>query len=1224
MKYIRFFLLCLLITTYGTAMSDNISVNDISMFSNEEKEISINLDNTDRSYVSFQFDIVTPHGISIPANGISLNGERMEGFTYSLSQINDGRYRILVYSMPVKEINKSNGSLLTVKLQAKSDIKKGTYAISIVSQKFVCADGTKYSLDNTLFNITIESIIVKANSYTRSYGDDNPLFGFESDTELDGMPEIICNANKMSPVGIYPIKIQQGTIANGNVSYENGVLTIEPAPLTIIADNKTMVQGEALPEFTATYEGFKNGENEDALTKKPAFSCNATSSSSTGSYDIAVNGAEAQNYVCSYNYGTLTIAEPRTIVVTVSSYSRKYGDENPTFEYTVDGGTLQGTPIITCDATPTSPVGVYDIKIDKGSVSNYNVSFVNGHLTVDKATLSVVAENAEMNIGEAIPTYRLSYSGWKNNENESVLTELPYITCNATSKSAAGQYDITVSRGKAQNYAFSYFKGILTINEPHITITALNYKREYGEPNPIMGYTVDGGILVGEPSISCEATSSSSVGNYNIIIGKGNMVNTNVTLVSGTLTINKAPLTITADDKIMLLGNDLPTFTSSFEGFKLNDTQSVLTKQTKYTCIATKESPVGEYDIRVTNSEAKNYDITFKNGKLTIMEPHIIVKVNSYSREYGDTNPTFSYTVEGGTLQGKPTIQCEANLSSSVGDYAITADKGSITNGDVTFINGILSITKANLVITAENKQMERGDTIPKFTVSYQGFKDDETADALDVKPVLSCQATIFSGTGDYPIIVSDALSYNYNITYVNGTLTINEPKPISVDIENISAGNLNTEIEKKGLQAAKIGKLKVSGPLNGTDILFIRSLLNDGILSELDMTDATIVSGGEAYYVPNNISSYYTNNNEIGTFMFAYCKNLMSIILPSSVKEIGGFALYQCDALITVTIPNGINVIGSNAFSYCPNLLKTEISKTVTDIDNSAFINCTSLKEIVVAEDNKNYKSVNGVLYSKDMTVLEQWPIGSPEEEVSILNGAKAIANWSFASSKNIKTIRLPETMTKIGANAFSNSSVCSINLPSSISEIGMYAFQQCDYLKSVALPEKLEEIPTGAFSYCKNLQYVYIPSGIKKIGGYAFSGCSALDTVVCNVSGKENINGIDVSRYKEDYTSFINVPVGCHWIVPTKEDSLEYLKQPWFVWTMISTDIHTVSTGSSALSYSDGTLTIESDGSGIIRIYSVSGTLVSSINARRGGIYQVALPQGIYIINGRKVILR
>ena len=155
------------------------------------------------------------------------------------------------------------------------------------------------------------------------------------------------------------------------------------------------------------------------------------------------------------------IVEPSK--VTAKSYERVYGNANPVFAYDVEGDELEGIPEITCEASDASPVGKYDIIISKGSVKNYDVTYVKGTLTINKAPLTVTAKDYTIRQGEALPAFEASYIGFKNNETSAVLTKQPAFTTTATSASKPGKYDITVSKAEADNYEISYVNGKLTI-----------------------------------------------------------------------------------------------------------------------------------------------------------------------------------------------------------------------------------------------------------------------------------------------------------------------------------------------------------------------------------------------------------------------------------------------------------------------------------------------------------------------------------------------------------------------------------------------------------------------------------------------------------------------------------------------------------------------------------------------------------------------------------------
>ena len=627
------------------------------------------------------------------------------------------------------------------------------------------------------------SVVITAKNYSREYGEANPVFDFTtSGATLVGTPSITCEATATSPVGTYPIVVTKGTVANQNVTYVAGTLTITKAPLTIAAGIYSKKQGDPMPEFTLTYTGFKNEETKDVLTKQPVVTCEATVASAPGEYPVTVSGAEAQNYDISYTDGKLVVVAADAVVVKAKSCTREYGEENPTFEYTVEGATLDGTPEITCEATATSPVGTYDIVVKQGTVKNYNVTYVAGTLTITKAPLTIAAGTYTKKQGEAMPEFTLTYTGFKNNETKDVLTKQPEVSCLANEASEPGEYPVSVSGAEARNYDISYTNGKLIVTAADlVTITAKSYTREYGEDNPTFDFTVEGATLDGTPEIICEATATSPVGTYDILIKQGTVKNYNVTYVAGTLTITKAPLNIAVGTYTKKQGDPMPEFTVTYTGFKNNETKAVLTKRPTVTCEADETSAPGEYPITVSGAEGQNYDISYTNGKLIVVDADaIVIKAKSYTREYGEANPTFEYTVDGEGLEGMPEITCEATATSPVGTYDIIVSKGTVTNYNVTYVAGTLTITKAPLTIAAGTYSKKQGEAMPEFTLTYSGFKNDETKDVLTKQPEVSCQATEASAPGEYPVIVSGAEARNYEISYTNGVLIVTEATGIA------------------------------------------------------------------------------------------------------------------------------------------------------------------------------------------------------------------------------------------------------------------------------------------------------------------------------------------------------------------------------------------------------------------------------------------------------------
>ena len=166
------------------------------------------------------------------------------------------------------------------------------------------------------------------------------------------------------------------------------------------------------------------------------------------------------------NFGTI-LKLSETSVITASSYTREYGDANPTFEYTC-AVTLNGEPIITCAADETSAPGTYPITISQGTVTNTGLVFVDGTLTVTKAPLTISANSYTIHEGDALPTFEAVYEGLKNNESESVVN--PVISCSATDSNTPGTYPITVT-ASSDNYDITTVAGTLTILPAKMSIT---------------------------------------------------------------------------------------------------------------------------------------------------------------------------------------------------------------------------------------------------------------------------------------------------------------------------------------------------------------------------------------------------------------------------------------------------------------------------------------------------------------------------------------------------------------------------------------------------------------------------------------------------------------------------------------------------------------------------------------------------------------------------------
>ena len=228
----------------------------------------------------------------------------------------------------------------------------------------------------------------------------------------------------------------------------------------------------------------------------------------------------------------------------------------------------------------------------------------------------------------------------------------------------------------------------------------------------------------------------------------------------------------------------------------------------------------------------------------------------------------------------------------------------------------------------------------------------------------------------------------------------------------------------------------------------------------------------GESLSLPNSVTS-------IADKAFYYCFNINLIHLPNSIISIGNYAFYYCTSLTQITIPNGVTNIGNYAFQGCNSLTQITIPENVISIGDYVFDGC--IMDINVSENNINYKSIDGVLFNKEGTIL-------------------------IRDTKGINSV-LPESVIIIEKGAYAESSISSIVIPSRIVSIGEYAFKKCSNLTSVVFEEnsQLTSIDDAAFLLSFNINTLIFSDNITHIyGAFAVSG-------IKNINIPSSVTSID-----------------------------------------------------------------------------------------------------------------
>ena len=261
---------------------------------------------------------------------------------------------------------------------------------------------------------------------------------------------------------------------------------------------------------------------------------------------------------------------------------------------------------------------------------------------------------------------------------------------------------------------------------------------------------------------------------------------------------------------------------------------------------------------------------------------------------------------------------------------------------------------------------------------------------------------------------------------------------------------------------------------------------------------------------VPSNLGGYTVAS--IGNYAFSSCTSLTSITISNSVTSIGEGAFYWCDSLKSITIPNSVTSIGSDAFANCYSLTSITIPNSVISIGRGAFFSCysltsitipnsvisigedtfkycNSLKKIEVNSNNKNYSSVDGVLFNKDKTDLIKYPAGKKNSIYVIPNSVISICRYAFFECTSLTSVTVPNSVTSIGDAAFRDcTSLISITIPDSVVSIGDRAFYYCPSLTSVIISNGVKNIGYLAFFECTSLTSIVIPESVKSIEEYAY----------------------------------------------------------------------------------------------------------------------------------------
>ena len=485
-------------------------------------------------------------------------------------------------------------------------------------------------------------------------------------------------------------------------------MTILPASLQVAANDASKVFGEAVPTLSFEIEGFVNDENASVLDATPMVQTNAIQTSPVGNYSITVFGGTADNYLFEYQSATLTITEAASQVDFAREMNATYGDNPIQMDNNTSNGLLlsyessnpdvievngtrlivRGAGVALVTATQEESEVFLPLPEDEATVT----------IRVGKAALKVIAHDASKDYLEAVPELNYDLEGFVNNDDASVLDEVPLIETNATAESPTGTYVITASGGAADDYALQYFGAELEVERGAQTIEKLvvDANVTYGEDPVTLSASASSGLpvvfLSSDPEV-LEVNGSSLVvhrtGQATITARQSGDSNyENAPDFNATVIVLPAILKVVAHDSSKDYGEAVPELNYHLEGFANDDNVSVLAQIPSVETNAISSSLPGDYAVTASGGVASNYEFAYVDGTLTVL--------NTAPEEISLTHARIAEGRPVGDLVGSFRVSYPYGLT-DMGPHVFTLVDG---NGSVG--NGFFSLNAGGILRTAK------------------------------------------------------------------------------------------------------------------------------------------------------------------------------------------------------------------------------------------------------------------------------------------------------------------------------------------------------------------------------------------------------------------------------------------------------------------------------------------------------------------------------------------
>jgi hypothetical protein len=717
-----------------------------------------------------------------------------------------------------------------------------------------------------------------------------------------------------SPYTISAVLAPAGVLGNYNITSNTANFTITTRALTVTAEAKTKVYGNADPALTYQV-------TSGALVSGDAFTGSLTRNAgeAVGSYAILQGTLSAgSNYAITYVGANLSITA-RPVTVTAHGKTKVYGDADPALTYQVTAGSLAFSDAFSGALVRDAGESVASYAIKQGTLAlsaNYNLTFVGANLSITARPVTVTADPKTKVYGDADPalTYQITSGSLAFSDGFSgALTR------------AAGDNvgDYAIQQGTltlGPNYDLTFVGANLSITARPVTVTADGKTKVYGDADPALTYQITSGNLVNGDTFSggLNRDAGESVGSYAITQGTLALsANYALTFVGANLSITARPVTVTADGKTKVYGDADPALTYQITSGNLVNGDTFgggLARDAG--------ESVGSYAItQGTLALSANYDLTFVGANVSITARPVTVTADPQSKVYGEADPALTYHITSGTLVAPDTFSGALTrvAGENVGPYAI--QKGTLAlsaNYDLTFVGANLSITQRPVTghITVDNKVYDGNTTATILTRTLDNVVSEDdvalTGGSATFADKNAGVGKVVSGTG-FSLTGGDAGNYMLSASPISTTASIDRRTL------HVSASGHNKVYDGNAIAGVTISDDRVSGDvltIGYASAVFANKHV--GINKSVSVTGITVGGADAGNY---NANPSATTAADITT-------------RPLTVSAVGQDKVYDGNALATVTLSDNRVTGDTFATSYAAASFSDKnvgIGKTVT-----------------------------------------------------------------------------------------------------------------------------------------------------------------------------------------------------------------------------------------------------------------------------------------------------